>query len=1007
MFWPKQIELIELINPICFGQNNGSIDIDVIGGSGNYTYNWLPSPACFFFGANTQDISGRFECDAYNVVVTDVTSGCQAFGTYQLVAPQVMDIVVVTSEYEGGFNISCNGLNDGQISVFVTGGSPDCNLFAPECYEYDWISADCGTIDPTDYGNPAGSSDCIDCPAGTYGVNVTDSNGCLATTCLDLLEPPAIDSPAIIENIDCTNPTGCITPNLAGGSGLYVVYEWTGNIGANAPNAPTLCNLDAGNYSLTVTDSNNCQDTFDYVIEESPILTASIVSQTNVSCNGVCDGEIVILVSGGVGPIMCELGNQIDIVDVDTQITVDSLCAGVYSMVHTDANGCVAVVDFTITEPDALLLDLQAVVQEELQVFDVQCKGDSTGAINATVSGGTFPYTFIWTDEALNVISTDEDVDSLAAGTYCLEVTDDNGCVLQQCYEITEPDEALDASGVVSVYNESFNISCFGANDGSIDVTVTGGVAPYTFSWNGNGTIDGQEDQSGLGAGLYDVLITDANFCTVILEFELVQPEELIVNATLSLFGSGFNVSCNGICDGFIHLDVSGGNPGYTIVWSGPNGFSSSSEDISDLCAGDYFLTVTDANDCSVSQTFSLAQPAALTGIIDQTYDCETGGYTLCAQGSGGSGNYSYSWSNGSTAQCITVQLEGGYCVTITDENGCSVEVCANVVTNSPLDVQGSASNSVCGLCNGSIDITISGGLAPYNVAWLSGQTSEDLSSLCAGTYTITVTDAHDCSQTLSFDVLDTPGVQVDITQSNVSCFAGNDGSATAVVTGGTPVITFEWLNSNEQVIGTDISVSNLNTGSYSVNVTDGAGCTDNAQIFISQPTALQLTSEVSVVGDYNISVANGSDGAIELIVTGGTPSYTYDWTPDVAATDENSASGLTAGDYTIVIMDANDCRIDTMITLTAPRDIKLYTALSPNGDGFNDFYVIDGVIKCGNNQFKVFNRWGNLVFERTNYTNDWYGQADDGGILADGTYFVIFEGCGEEISTYVDLRRE
>jgi gliding motility-associated-like protein len=1007
-----QIELVEIINPICFGQNNGSIDIDVVGGSGDYSYSWVPSPSCFFFGTNTQDVSGLFECASYTVLVTDNVTGCLATATYELIAPQVMDIVVVTSEYQGGFNISCNGANDGQISVFVTGGSPDCDLYSPECYLYDWISAECGTIDPTDYGNPEGSSQCLNCPAGTYGVNVTDSNGCLATTCLDLLEPSAIESPAIIENIDCNSTTGCITPNLLGGSGSYVVYEWTGDIGTNSPDAATLCNLAADSYTLTVTDSNNCQDTFEYVIEETPALIANISSQTDASCNGACDGEITEIVTGGTGMMTCTLnGIPLDppflLGGEPVVITLDSLCAGTYVMEHEDENGCTASVTFTIAEPDSIQIDLVSIVQEATQIFDIQCAGDSTGAIDATVSGGTSPYTFEWTDEALNIISIEEDIDSLPAGTYCLSVIDFNGCSTQECYTITEPEEALQATAELSIFNDEFNISCFGANDGSIDVTVIGGVAPYTFDWNGNGAIDGQEDQTGLGAGEYDVLIIDANFCTYYMEFVLTQPEAIIVDATISLFESGFNISCNGVCDGSISINISGGSPAYTIAWAGPNGFSSSSTELTNLCAGDYFLTVTDENGCSISQTYTLAQPEILSGSISQAYNCADGSYELCVQASGGSGNYSYLWSDGSTTSCITVLVDGEYCVTITDGSGCTTQVCVTVDTQSPLTIEATSNNSICGLCNGSIDITIAGGLPAYTISWSNGPSSEDLTNLCAGIYTVTVTDQLGCTQTLSLEIFDTPGVQIQTTQSNVSCFGDASGTATVIITGGTPEITIEWYDENENIIGTTSTITQLPTGFYGVHVEDGAGCTADGQVTIAQPSPLQLEAEVSIVGDFNISLPNGSDGIIELTITGGVPEYTYDWTPDVAATDENFADGLSAGDYTIIITDANQCRIDTVITLTAPRDIKLYTALSPNGDGFNDVYVIDGVINCGNNQFKVFNRWGNLVFERTNYKNDWFGQSDDGGILADGTYFVIFEGCDEEISTYVDLRRE
>ena len=997
-----------IVNPTCFGQNNGSIDITIIGGSGNYTYAWAESAPCFFPPTTTQDISSLFAC-SYTVVVTDVATGCTATATIVLDAPQVMDIVVVTSQFDGGYNVSCNAANDGQISVFVTGGSPDCNLFTPFCYQYDWIT-DCSEINPADFGNDPNAPNADNLPGGTYGINVTDANGCLATTCLDLLEPGPLDSPAIIQDIDCNNSTGCITPSLSGGSGNYVVFAWTGNIGANSPSATTLCGLQAGPYSLTVTDSNNCQDTFDYIIEEIPVLTATVVSTTDASCNGVCNGSVSIQLQGGEAPITCVMdGIPYVFGNVDLEV-INDLCAGSYTMVHTDVNGCEVTSAFVIDEPQIITIDLATVLQEAGQIFSLQCLGDSSGAINATISGGTFPYTFEWTDEVLNIISIEEDVDSLIAGNYCLTVTDFNSCTMQNCIEITEPETPLNVTAVISIYHDLYNVSCYGATDGSIDITVTGGVGPYTFNWNGDGTIEDQEDQIGLGAGLYNVLVVDANFCQFTLEFELIEPTPIIVDATLSSFDDGFNISCNGQCDGTITISVTGGDPGvtgYTISWTGPNGFSSSSLSLTGLCAGDYEVTVTDENDCSVIESYSIIEPEVLTLAITQNYNCITGTLDLCADVTGGSGTYTYVWQNDSTSSCIIGSTDGQYCVTVTDSNGCIENVCVTIDVNTPLNLTSVVVDATCGLCNGSIDITISGGFPPYSFFWVSGQTTEDLSDLCAGTYTITVTDAIGCIITQAYTVLDAPGVDVTTTQINVACNADSTGSATAVATGGTPVITYSWLNAAGTEISTETSISQLPAGDYTINVTDGAGCTAQAIATILEAPALNLDVEVSVHGLFNISVPNGNDGAIEVTVTGGTPQYTYTWTPTGTGQNTNAVTGLSAGTYNLSVVDANGCTADTSVTLTAPRELKLYTALSPNGDGFNDFYVIDGVTFCKGNVLKVFNRWGSLVYSKTNYANEWYGQDQGGGILADGTYFVTFEGCSKEISTYVDLRRE
>lgn len=1002
---PLDINIVEVINPTCFGQNNGSINIDVTGGSGDYSYSWAQDLTCPFFGSSSQDINNLAEC-TYTVTVTDNVTGCTGELSIELIAPQVMELVIVTSQFDGGYNISCNEENDGAISVFVTGGTPDCNQFAPYCYNYDWIT-DCSEIDPAIYGNDPNAPNATNLPGGTYGINVTDANGCLATTCLDLLEPDPLGSSAIIDNIDCNNPTGCITPNLTGGSNFYITYEWTGNIGNNSPSAATLCGLEAGDYTLTVTDSNGCQDTFDYTVEETPALIATLQSTTGASCFGVCDGTATINYTGGEAPFIATLSSPDFETDLDVSTSVSEvsvnltdLCGGLYSLELEDANGCTSEVSFNISEPDSIAIDLLSIIQEEGQVFDLQCLGDDNGAIDGTVSGGAGNYSFEWTDADNAIIGIQEDISGLTAGLYCLTVTDENNCEATQCLELFEPDSALEATGVVSVYNEIYNVSCYDATDGSIEITVTGGVAPYTFEWNGDGTIDGQEDQADLGAGTYDVLIVDANFCQLTLTFTLTEPTPIQVDSDV------INISCFGVCDGEIDITVSGGEAPYTYAWAGADEFNSTDEDLEDLCGGEYFLTVTDSIGCSETFIITVVEPALLEAQIDPQVNCATGTVTLCGTGIGGTAPYSYSWSTGASTQCIEVTTDGEYCVTITDFNGCEATICFDANTSSPFDVSGATTQASCGQCDGEIDVTISGGQTPFDIIWSNDVGTEDLNNLCAGTYTITVTDANDCVLTESFTINQSANIDIVLSTNNVNCFGESTGSASVTVSGGSGDYTYLWMNEDEEVIGNSTSISQLPAGDYMVAVTDGE-CSDTETFSIGEASGLQISYELSQFGDYNVSNGNASDGSIFVVVTGGTPEYNYNWSPISVADTTTNPQNLSAGDYTLTVTDANGCKSDTVITLVGQDDIKLYTALSPNGDGFNDTYVIDGVINCGSNIFKVFNRWGNLVYEVKNYANQWYGQNNDNETLSDGTYFVIFEGCGVEVSTYVDLRRE
>jgi gliding motility-associated-like protein len=1000
---PIIVDIVAQIDPTCFGQNNGSIDIAVTGGSGNFSYQWIPQPACFFFGATTQDINNLPACD-YTVSVTDLVTGCNVLSTISLEAPQVMELTVVTSQFEGGFNLSCHNSNDGAISVFVTGGTPDPDAFAPFDYLYDWVN-DCSEIDPALYGNDPNAPTATNLPGGSYGINVTDANGCLATTCFDMIPPDSIQSPVIIQNITCQSDEGCITPNVQGGSSSYISYEWTGDIGANAPDASTLCGLSAGQFSLTVTDSNGCQETFDYEITDVSNPEAIIEASTAASCFNICDGTATVTVDGGEAPYTV-LVDGIAINDVVPGV-VDSLCRGAHEIRIVDVNGCESSTNVVIDSPDELVVLTEILIQEPDQLFTIQCAGDSTGSVNGTVSGGTSPYDISWTDASGTIISLSEDISSLPAGEYCLNVIDGDACIAESCVILTEPELPLDVTSVKSQFNDAYNLACFNSTDGFIDLTVTGGVEPYTFEWQGNNVIDGTEDQINLGPGVYDVVVIDANYCQFPITFELTAPPAISVDPGI------VGVSCSGVCDAEINATVSGADASSSINWTGPNGFVSTDLILADLCAGDYTINVVDpVSGCSHEETFTIADPGVLSVTINVSGDCDLGTVTACAVVSGGTAPYSYDWSNSGSSDCVSVTSSGNLSVTVNDANGCPA-ASANVdvqVPSAPFAVSGIDTDASCGACNGNIDITVTGGSPGYVFQWANGEQSEDLSNLCEGLYSVIVSDALGCNDELSFNIQQSTGLVVTLDVTNAICAGDSTGAVNVTTNGGTPEFTYSWTNAAGDVIGIESSISNIPAGSYEVAVSDASGCDTIAEFSISAPQALSVAitlSEYSIATNaYNISTPDGDNGSIELAVEGGTPEYVYNWTPNTIAQDENNPTNLTAGDYILQIVDANGCSLDTTITLVDPDALKLYTALSPNGDGLNDTYVIDGVQDCPDNQFKVFNRWGNLVYEKDSYLNEWFGQDMDGNTLSDGTYFVIFEGCGSNFNTYVDLRR-
>ncbi|HEX2900790.1 MAG TPA: T9SS type A sorting domain-containing protein, partial [Bacteroidia bacterium] len=441
-----------------------------------------------------------------------------------------------------------------------------------------------------------------------------------------------------------------------------------------------------------------------------------------------------------------------------------------------------------------------------------------------------------------------EDVSGLTAGTYSVTITDANGCSTSSSFTLTEP-AVLASSGVAATYVCGTNVSCNGANDGSIDLTVTGGAtcAAYTYNWSNGATT---EDVSGLTAGTYSVTITDANGCSTSSSFTLTEPALLTSSGVAATYVCGTNVSCNGANDGSINLTVSGGAScvAYTYAWS--NG--ATTEDVSGLTAGTYSVTITDANGCSTSSSFALTEPALLTSSgVAATYVCGTnvscngaadGSINLTVSGGASCVAYTFNWSNGATTEDVSGLTAGTYSVTITDANGCSTSSSFTLTEPTLLTSSGIAATYVGGYnirChgenNGSIDLTANGGAScvAYNFNWSNGATTEDVSGLTAGTYSVTVTDANGCTTVSTFTLTEPAPVVSDAGPDQCILFGYTTNNCATLVgtqTGGVAPYTVSWnigsstgtLVSNSSTVTVCPSV----TTTYCYTVTDANGCT-------------------------------------------------------------------------------------------------------------------------------------------------------------------------------------
>ncbi|WP_263601343.1 T9SS type A sorting domain-containing protein [Chryseobacterium sp. PET-29] len=898
-------------NVACNGASNGAINLTPAGGTAPYTFNWGG-------GITTEDRTG-LAAGTYTVIITDA-NGCTATvnATVTQPASAVSGTTVVT-------NVACNGASNGAINLTPAGGT------AP--YTFNW-------------GGGITTEDRTGLAAGTYTVIITDANGCTATVNATVTQPAsAVSGTTVVTNVACNGASnGAINLTPAGGTAPYT-FNWGGGI-----TTEDRTGLAAGTYTVIITDANGCTATVNATVTQPASAVSGTTVVTNVACNGASNGAINLTPAGGTAPYTFNWGGGITTEDRT------GLAAGTYTVTITDANGCTATVNATVTQP-------ASAVSGTTVVTNVACNGASNGAINLTPAGGTAPYTFNWGGGI-----TTEDRTGLAAGTYTVTITDANGCTATVSRTVTQP-TALSAT------TSQTNIACNGGSTGVATVNVSGGTAPYTYSWSPSGGT--AATATGLSAGTYTVTVTDANACTLTRTFTITQP------TALSATTSQTNIACNGGSTGVATVNVSGGTAPYTYSWSPSGGTAATATGLS---AGTYTVTVTDANACTLTRTFTITQPTALSATTSQTNIACNGGSTGVAtvNVSGGTAPYTYSWSpSGGTAATATGLSAGTYTVTVTDANACTLTRTFTITQPTALSATTSQTNIACnGGSTGVATVNVSGGTAPYTYSWSpSGGTAATATGLSAGTYTVTVTDANACTLTRTFTITQPTALSATTSQTNIACNGGSTGVATVNVSGGTAPYTYSWSPSG----GTAATATGLSAGTYTVTVTSANGCTLTRTFTITQPAS--AVSGTTVV--TNVACNGASNGAINLTPAGGTAPYTFNWGGGITTEDR---TGLAAGTYTVIITDANGCTATVNATVTQPASAVSGTTVVTN-------VACNG---ASNGAINLTPAGGTAP-----YTFNWGGgiTTEDRTGLAAGTYTVIItdaNGCTATVNATV-----
>jgi hypothetical protein len=781
----------------------------------------------------------------------------------------------VMVELTSQINITCFGASTGTIDITASGKAP---------FTYDWADI-AGTSNTEDRTNLA---------AGTYSVVVTDATGfSTASLSVTITQPTAaLTSSSTQTNVLCFgNATGAIDLTVTGGTGVYS-YVWTKNGSPFAPTTQDLTGLTFGTYEVTITDANLCTATESIIITQPAAALTSTFSQTNVLCFGNSTGAIDLTVTGGTGVysyVWTKNGSPF----APTTQDLIGLTFGTYEVTITDANACTTTQSVIITHPAAALTST-------FSQTNVLCFGNATGSIDLTVTGGTSPYTYVWSNTA-----TTQDITGLIAGTYNVTITDFNGCTTTSSATITQPAAALAATRTF------VNVLCFGNATGSVDLTVTGGTLGYTYVWSNGATT---QDITGLIAGTYNVTITDFNGCTTTASATITQPSAALASSTTQV-----NVLCFGNASGSVDLSVTGGTSPYTYVWSN----AATTQDITGLIAGTYNVTITDFNGCTTTASATITQPsAALASSTTQVnvlcFGNATGSVDLSV--TGGTSPYTYVWSNGATTQDITGLIAGTYNVTITDFNGCTTTASATITQPSAaLASSTTQANVLCfGNATGSLDLSVTGGTSPYTYVWSNGATTQDITGLIAGTYNVTITDFNGCTTTASATITQpSAALASSTTQVNVLCFGNATGSIDLTVTGGTSPYTYVWSNT-----ATTQDITGLIAGTYNVTITDFNGCITTASATITQPAAALASSTTQV----NVLCFGNATGSVDLSVTGGTSPYTYVWSNGATTQD---ITGLIAGTYNVTITDFNGCSTTASATITQPSAVVITTISS------------------------------------------------------------------------------
>lgn len=708
-----------------------------------------------------------------------------------------------------------------------------------------------------------------DLPSGNYGLTVTDDQNCVTQATAVISEPAPISLQLLSQDPECAGQEGGrLEAVVSGGNGPYTVSWSNGRVG------PIQENLPAGNYSLTITDNVGCSLVEQIRLREPEPLEV-FIQQPESTCEQPTP-DLFAQVTGGTAPYTYAWS------DGSSSARLRHPARSSYSVTITDQAGCSATATISLSVANVLAMDINT--------NNPTCYGANNGSAELQIQGGHPPYQVDWGDGSHATARM-----NLAGGTYSVTVSDAQGCSVSEQIVVREPEPlTLDLA--------ASRLACAQADDGQILTQIMGGAPPYEYQWS-----DGSEaaSRSGLPAGRYSLTVTDQQGCTAVEEVIIEGP------AAMSITVSAEAVSCSGADDGRLIASVSGGRAPYTYVWS--TGHSSTENELANLAAGMYQLTVTDANGCSqkAEQLVSGPEPLRLGLELTQPGCGQTAGAAQAVV-HGGNPPYQISWSHGATGTLANDLSPGGYRVTVTDDHGCQAQKSFDLVPGADLSVEVQLTHPSCAEArDGRLRAVVSGGSGVYTYRWSAGGSLPVRSQLRAGTYQLTVTDVSGCSLVKEVTLTDPDPIELDPLITIPSCPDGHDGRVNMNISGGQKPYQFLWSHG-----ATQQNLEDIPAGTYTFMVVDAAGCSLSRSVNVDSPVPMTLSAEVSdpMCGDRH-------SGHIDLSVSGGQAPYTFHWSDGA---DNQQRTALSAGTYHVTISDQAGCFIEEQFDLKATGDLEL-----------------------------------------------------------------------------------